>query len=138
MPLQCHFSLMIMLAFNLVFENPTIESRILIQPSRYQRPKSNLLADEKVPNRGIQVVVWLYIYIYRFISWTKNIFYFLINPIMWLRMFKKKNSSWNIKFSYWYFYWTTIKYNCLKDFFYEVIFACMRSNQRLNFKFYIS
>ena len=52
--------------FNQVLENQPIASGILPPPSRYKRSKAYLLADEK-NSRGIQVVVWLYIYIYRFI-----------------------------------------------------------------------
>ena len=37
--------------FNWVFKNQPIASRILTQPSRYKRAKSNLLADEKGPEQ---------------------------------------------------------------------------------------
>ena len=55
-----------MQTFNWVFENQPITLEILTA-SRYIKAESNLIADEKGPIRGIQVVVWLYIYIYRFI-----------------------------------------------------------------------
>ena len=50
--------------FNLVFENQPIASGILTQPSCY---RAICLLTKKVPNRGIQIVVWLYMYIYGFI-----------------------------------------------------------------------
>ena len=37
--------------FNWIFENQSIESGILTQTSRYKRPVSNLLADEKGPQQ---------------------------------------------------------------------------------------
>ena len=37
--------------FNLVFEYEPIAPEILTQPSRYKRAESNLLADEKCPQR---------------------------------------------------------------------------------------
>ena len=43
--------------FNWVFEDQPMASGILTQLSRYKRAESNLLADEKSPDRGIQVVV---------------------------------------------------------------------------------
>ena len=48
--------------FKCVFKDQQMASGMLSQPSRYKNAESNLLADEKVPNRGIQTVVWLYIY----------------------------------------------------------------------------
>ena len=56
--------------FDCVYENQPIAFRILTQPSGYNRAESNLLADEKGSQQGdpcSYVVVWLYIYIYRFI-----------------------------------------------------------------------
>ena len=54
--------------FNWDFENQPVPSGILMRPSRYKRAKSNLLADVKGPQQRDpgKVVVWLYIYIYRF------------------------------------------------------------------------
>ena len=46
-----------------VYENQPIESGILIQLSRYKRTEGK--QTKKVPNRGIQVVVWLYVCINR-------------------------------------------------------------------------
>ena len=41
-----------MLTFALAFENQSIASGILTQPSRYKRAESNLLSDEKGPQQG--------------------------------------------------------------------------------------
>ena len=41
-----------MLTFNKVFENQSIASGILREPSRKKRAESNLLADEKGPKQG--------------------------------------------------------------------------------------
>ena len=56
----CPFPKNSVLPFNWAFENQPIASGILIQPSRYKRVESNLLADKRVSNRGNQVFVWLY------------------------------------------------------------------------------
>ena len=58
--------------FNWVFENQPIGSGISRQQCHYKRAESNLQADEKDPQQGIQVIVLLYIYFYRFIVSRKN------------------------------------------------------------------
>ena len=49
--------------FYLDLEYQPIASQILTQPSPFKRAESNLLADEKVSQHRIQVVIWI-IYIY--------------------------------------------------------------------------
>ena len=61
-------------SFNLAFENQPIASVIYTQPIRYKRAESSLLANEKGPQQWIQVVIWIYIYIYRFIATIPSLY----------------------------------------------------------------
>ena len=56
---------------------------LLTNPSRYKRAESNLQADEKGSQHWIQVVVWLYIFICRFIVWILQLKFSLAIKQIW-------------------------------------------------------
>ena len=56
---MCNSTYGVLSTFNWVFEYQPIASDILTQPNSYKRVESNLLADEKGPQRLSHAVVWI-------------------------------------------------------------------------------